>query len=56
VPIPVMAIMLGMLVLGMTGVMQLMGVGAIANAAHIGGLVMGLLLGVVTVLITPRAR
>lgn len=50
VPLPVLVVMLAMLLLGMTGVMQLMGVGAIANAAHVGGLIMGFLLGFATVL------
>lgn len=34
-------IMLAFLVLGMTGLLSLMGVGAIANAAHVGGLLSG---------------
>jgi GlpG protein len=54
VPVPVMIVMLAMLLLSMTGIMQLMGVGAIANAAHVGGLVMGLLLGLATVLISKK--
>lgn len=55
VPVPVMIAMLAMLLLGVTGIMQLMGVGAIANAAHIGGLVMGLVLGLATALISKKS-
>lgn len=55
VPVPVMIAMLAILLLSMTGIMQLMGVGAIANAAHVGGLVMGLLLGLATVLLSKKS-
>lgn len=55
VPVPVMIAMLAILLLSMTGIMQLMGVGAIANAAHVGGLVMGLLLGLGTVLLSKKS-
>jgi GlpG protein len=54
VPLPVMIAMLAMLLLSMTGVMQLMGVGAIANAAHVGGFVMGLLLGLGAILLSRK--
>lgn len=55
VPVPVMIAMLAILLLSMTGIMQLMGVGAIANAAHVGGLVMGLLLGLGTALLSKKS-
>lgn len=45
VPGPVMGIMLGWLVLCMFGFAALLGAEAVANAAHVGGLLMGLLLG-----------
>lgn len=45
VPNVILALMLGWLVLAMVGFAELLGVGAVANAAHVGGLVMGLLLG-----------
>lgn len=56
VPVPVMIAMLAMMLLGMTGFSQLMGVGAVANAAHVGGLVMGLLLGAYMILVLRSAR
>lgn len=47
-PAPViMLFMVGWLVLGLLGVIQAVGLGAIANAAHIGGLASGALLGAV---------
>lgn len=45
IPGVVLAVMLGWLVLCMAGFAELLGVGAVANAAHLGGLLMGLLLG-----------
>jgi rhomboid protease GlpG len=41
----IMAFMVGWLLLCMTGVMGILGAGAIANAAHVGGLVCGAALG-----------
>jgi GlpG protein len=46
-PSVIMLFMVGWLVLGVLGVIEAVGFGAIANAAHIGGLVSGALLGVV---------
>ena len=56
VPVPIVIAMLAMLVLSMTGFMQLMGAGAVANAAHVGGLIMGLLLGAYMILVLRSAR
>lgn len=44
---PIMWFMVGWLVLGLLGVVQGVGLGNVANAAHVGGLVCGLCLGVV---------
>ena len=41
----VLAFMLIWLVIGMVGSMEFIGAGAIANGAHVGGLISGLLLG-----------
>ena len=41
----ILAFMVGWLLLCMTGVMGVLGAGAVANAAHVGGLVCGGLLG-----------
>ena len=46
IPRPVIAFMLVWLVACMMGVASLLGAGAVANAAHVGGLVMGMLLGI----------
>ncbi len=46
-PKPVLVFMLGWLVVCMSGLVEAVGFGAIANAAHFGGLVAGALLGVV---------
>jgi GlpG protein len=54
VPVPVMIAMLAMLLLSMTGIMRVIGVGTIANAAHVGGLVMGSLLALATVLVSKK--
>ena len=43
----IMAFMVGWLLLCMTGVMDILGAGAVANAAHVGGLLCGGLLGLV---------
>ena len=44
-PMAVLAFMLIWLVIGMVGSMEFIGAGAIANGAHVGGLISGLLLG-----------
>jgi GlpG protein len=44
-PRPVLLMMLGWLVLCLLGVVEALAFGAIANAAHLGGLLMGMLLG-----------
>ena len=44
-PMAVLAFMLIWLVIGMAGSMEFIGAGAIANGAHVGGLISGLLLG-----------
>jgi GlpG protein len=46
--------MLGWLVLGFVGVIDSIGFGAIANAAHLGGLISGLGLGFIAAKITPK--
>ncbi|MDY0006680.1 MAG: rhomboid family intramembrane serine protease [Spongiibacteraceae bacterium] len=56
VPGPVMAIMLGWLLLCMAGFAALLGAGAVANAAHVGGLMMGLLLGGAAALFARSAK
>lgn len=45
IPRAVIGFMLGWLVLCMLGAASLLGAGAVANAAHVGGLIMGMLLG-----------
>lgn len=54
VPTPVLVIMLVWLVICMVGFTEVLGIGAVANAAHVGGLLMGLLLGFGAVLLTRR--
>lgn len=50
VPKPVMIAMVAWLLICMVGFTELMGLGAVANAAHLGGLLLGLALGLVTAL------
>jgi len=56
VPKPVMIAMLVMMFLSMTGITEVMGIGAVANAAHVGGLLMGLLLGAYVILVLRSER
>jgi GlpG protein len=49
VPTPVLVIMLVWLLICMVGFTEVIGIGAVANAAHLGGLLMGLLLGAAAV-------
>jgi GlpG protein len=53
---PIMVMMMLSLVLDFVGYTKLLGIGAVANAAHIGGLVLGLLSGAGAALIARAAR
>ena len=54
IPNPVVIFMMAWLLLCMMGFTQLLGLGAVANAAHLGGLLMGLFIGVAACLIERR--
>lgn len=54
VPRVVMIAMVAIMLLSMTGITQFVGGPAVANAAHVGGLLMGLLLGAYTMLVSRR--
>jgi GlpG protein len=54
VPRPVMIAMMVWLLVCIAGFTELMGLGAVANAAHVGGLAIGLALGGVTALLARR--
>lgn len=55
VPKTVMIAMIGMMLLSMTGIIEFVGGPSVANAAHVGGFVMGLLLGGYVMLFTRDA-
>jgi len=55
-PKPILIMMLISLVLDFVGYTKLLGIGAVANAAHLGGLGLGLLLGLGAALIARPAR
>ncbi len=56
IPKPVMVVMIAFMLLCMVGFTELLGLGATANAAHLGGLLVGLVLGGLTALLSPGTR
>jgi len=56
VPTPVLIAMVVLMLLSMTGFTVLMGAGAVANAAHIGGLLMGFVVGAIALAVAPLLR
>jgi GlpG protein len=56
VPKAVMIAMVAIMLLSMTGISEFMGGPAVANAAHVGGLLMGLLVGGYVMLVTRTGR
>ena len=54
VPTAIVLFMLGWLVICLYGFTELMGLGRVANAAHVGGLVMGLVIGLGAALIEGK--
>lgn len=54
VPTPIVIMMLVWLVVCMVGFTEMIGMGSVANAAHVGGLVMGLFLGGAAALVARR--
>jgi GlpG protein len=56
VPRSVMIAMVAIMLLSMTGIVEFMGGPSVANAAHVGGLAMGLLLGAYVMLLTRTGR
>ena len=56
VPTPVLIAMIALMVLSMTGFTILLGAGAVANAAHVGGLLMGFIVGAISLVVVPLLR
>ncbi len=56
VPGPILALMIGWLLFCLAGFSELLGLGAVANAAHVGGLLMGALLGGLSALLAGPRR
>ena len=55
IPVPsVLTFMWVWLLIGFTDVLKLLGLGSIANGAHLGGLLVGLLTGVIIARVLPR--
>jgi GlpG protein len=54
VPTPIVVMMVAWLLICIVGFTELLGLGSIANAAHVGGLILGLLLGVGAAMLAGR--